>query len=276
MAAEPLFDFDHLALATDDAEAALNLLVGELGATYLFGHTGRGFRWGVVRLGTATAGLNLELLEPWQPEQDDFLARFLARRGPGPHHLTFKSPDLDSALSHLCQAGLTPTGVSLADPRWREAFISPRDALGTVIQVGQLGVPRPAMAQVLQDAHSGRAQARLESYAAIAEGDPWWPRCPARSPRPAIGIRVVLAIPSLPRALSLFRDTLQGAVVAEGPTWSELRWKGPCTLRLEQRTDLPQGIAHVEYTSPIASGDLRIAGALFRKHAPGQRPPDVA
>ena len=34
--------------------------------------------------------MTIELLEPWAVEQTDFLERFLARHGDGPHHLTFK------------------------------------------------------------------------------------------------------------------------------------------------------------------------------------------
>ena len=49
-----------------------------------------GFRSYQVRLGDAVDGMTIELLEPWHPERFDFLERFVARHGAGPHHLTFK------------------------------------------------------------------------------------------------------------------------------------------------------------------------------------------
>ena len=83
-------DLDHVALATRDVRDALDVLVGELGGTVLFGGNSVGFRPMQLRLGDATGGMNVELLEPWDVERNDFLERFVARHGAGAHHLTFK------------------------------------------------------------------------------------------------------------------------------------------------------------------------------------------
>ena len=82
-------------------------------------------------------GMSVELLEPWATEQNDFLARFVARHGAGPHHLTFKVPDLSAALERLRGAGFQPVNIDLSDPEWKEAFLMPREAHGTVVQLAE-------------------------------------------------------------------------------------------------------------------------------------------
>ena len=50
----------------------------------------------------------VELLEPWAVEQNDFLARFVARHGAGPHHMTFKVPTSPTAVAARARRGLPP------------------------------------------------------------------------------------------------------------------------------------------------------------------------
>ncbi len=130
-------DLDHVALATRDVRDALDVLVGELGGTVLFGGNSVGFRPMQLRLGDATGGMNIELLEPWDVERNDFLERFVARHGAGPHHLTFKVDDLAATLERVRSAGYRPVNVDLSDPDWKEAFLHPREAHGTVVQLAE-------------------------------------------------------------------------------------------------------------------------------------------
>lgn len=51
----------------------------------------------VAFVGTGTG--RLELLQPTAP--DSPVARFLDRRGPGLHHLAYRVPDLEAALTRL-------------------------------------------------------------------------------------------------------------------------------------------------------------------------------
>src|SRR5690348_15950384 len=134
-------DLHHVALATRDAGALLEPLVGDLDGVLTMGGENVGFRSYQVRLGDATEGMTVEILEPWRPERFDFLKRFVARHGEGPHHLTFKVPDLAATLERVHRTGYTPVGVSLADPRWKEAFLQPREAHGTVVQLAQAASP---------------------------------------------------------------------------------------------------------------------------------------
>ena len=67
----------------------------------------------------------------------EILARFVARHTEGPHHLTFKVPDIRAAIERFRTSGFTPVNINLSDPEWQEAFILPRQAHGTVVQIAQ-------------------------------------------------------------------------------------------------------------------------------------------
>ena len=78
---------------------------------------------------------DVELLEPADP--DSPIARFLARRGPGIHHVCFRVPDLDQALAR-CR----DLGYRLVDeqPRTgaggrRIAFIHPKSTAGILLEL---------------------------------------------------------------------------------------------------------------------------------------------
>jgi catechol 2,3-dioxygenase-like lactoylglutathione lyase family enzyme len=83
------------------------------------------------------SGIRLEALEPIEDPADDFLPRFLEHSGQGPHHMTFKVPDIRATLAALAELGIEPTKVNLGDPNWQEAFLHPRLGIGTVIQLAQ-------------------------------------------------------------------------------------------------------------------------------------------
>ena len=84
-------------------------------------------------------GIRLEALEPIENPRDDFLARFLEHTGPGPHHVTFKVPDIEASLDQLKSLGIEPLKVDLSDPNWKEAFLHPKLGVGTVVQLAQPG-----------------------------------------------------------------------------------------------------------------------------------------
>ena len=79
----------------------------------------------------------VELLEAEAPESP--IARFIARRGPGIHHLCLAVDDLDGALER-CRAA----GIALVDetPRIgaegkRIAFLHPRSTSGILIELSE-------------------------------------------------------------------------------------------------------------------------------------------
>jgi methylmalonyl-CoA/ethylmalonyl-CoA epimerase len=228
---------DHVALAAADTSPALKLLTGQLGGTIIFGGAGPGFRPMQVWMGDADGdGMSVELLEPWLTEHNDFLARFVARHGAGPHHLTFKVPDLLAAVERFRAAGYGPVNIDVSDPEWKEAFLLPREAHGTVVQLAEsvrdFGTRAEMLAHVR--AHGPNEHPR------------WW-----GDPEPAWGDpaklrRVVMRTPSLPSALGFFGGLLQGSVTAESDAHADLEWPGNARLRLEYRPDAAPGIDRLE------------------------------
>lgn len=215
-------DFDHVAIATDDVTNALNVMVGELGGTVVHGGDGYGFRWVQARLGTARTGMTIEILSVWQPEDNDFLARFVQRHGVGVHHMTFKVDDLPAHLERADTLGLHPVGVNLDSPQWREAFLQPKEAHGTVVQLAQTGGGSDSVGDMIE---------RAERIGAA--GSPiWWPEPPVRTVERVTLRRVVLGSPDRARAVQFFEGFLDGAVVAEDAHTTDLRWPGDGAIRL--------------------------------------------
>ncbi|MGH7584096.1 MAG: methylmalonyl-CoA epimerase [Gemmatimonadales bacterium] len=80
-------------------------------------------------------GSEVELLEPLSP--DSPIGRFLARRGPGLHHVCYRVPDLDAALAACREQGYTlidqlPRGGA---GEHRIAFLHPEATDGTLIEL---------------------------------------------------------------------------------------------------------------------------------------------
>ena len=76
----------------------------------------------------------IELLEPADP--DGTVARFLARRGEGMHHICFEVPDVDAAIAELAARGVQLIDRH-AEPgaQGRVAFLHPRAGHGVLIEV---------------------------------------------------------------------------------------------------------------------------------------------
>jgi len=77
------------------------------------------------------AGFKLALLEP--ARADGFVARFLARRGEGFHHLTIDVDRLEPVVDHLAADGIGAVDRAEVAGR-RSAFVHPRDAHGVALQ----------------------------------------------------------------------------------------------------------------------------------------------
>lgn len=79
--------------------------------------------------------VQVELLEP--DHSDSPVARFLARRGPGIHHICYRVPDLDRALEDCRAAGyqlIDATPRSGAAGR-RIAFVHPKATAGILLEL---------------------------------------------------------------------------------------------------------------------------------------------
>lgn len=249
------YDLDHVAIALRDVTGPLAVLVGELGGTVLGGGDAAGFRAMQVRLGDGGDGMTVELLEPWNRAQSEFLERFLAKHGEGLHHLTFKVPDLAGELERLQDLGFDPVGVNLANPMWREAFLPPSQAGGTVVQIAQPGWEQPPMEELLPLARRGDT----------TWGTPWWREPPSRAARAAVLERVVVATPSLDDAARLFGEVLGGAPDGEGAGRRGFRWPGGRVL-VEEGPEVPAGIDRLELAW-VEEVTRCIGGAEFRFRA---------
>jgi methylmalonyl-CoA epimerase len=132
----PQLELDHVAVAVRSIKAALPLFRDALGGEYLMGgDQGETWRWVQFRY---PGGGKVELLEPLG---EGFLSQFLERRGEGLHHVTFKTDDIRAAIAHLEALGYEVVDVQLDDPDWKEAFLRPSKAHGTLIQVAQSSQP---------------------------------------------------------------------------------------------------------------------------------------
>jgi methylmalonyl-CoA/ethylmalonyl-CoA epimerase len=128
----PEFRYDHVGIAVHSIKAALKLYRDALGGEYLMGGEQDGsWRWLQLRY---PGGGKVELLEPLG---EGFLSRFLESHGEGLHHITFKTDDIEEAIAVLEGKGFALVDVNLDHPSWKEAFLRPSKAHGTLVQIAQ-------------------------------------------------------------------------------------------------------------------------------------------
>lgn len=128
------YKLDHIGIAVSSID-------GALGVYAALGLSESG-REEVESQGVRTAFLpvgetRLELLEP--TGSDSPIARFLAKRGPGVHHVCFAVHDLEDALADLQARGFRlvhETPVPGADGR-RVAFLHPSAGHGVLIELSE-------------------------------------------------------------------------------------------------------------------------------------------
>jgi hypothetical protein len=89
---------------------------------------GQGFRWTMIELGTSCL---VELVDPIGEE--GFLHRFLEERGEGTHHITIHVDNAGEAHAAFAAKGIPTFGYN-SFPNWKEFFVHPRDAFGTLLQ----------------------------------------------------------------------------------------------------------------------------------------------
>jgi hypothetical protein len=135
MAPKPI-RFDHIALALERLADAPAVLAGALGGAPVIAAASRGFNFAAWRY---AGGGKIEVLEP--AGADGFLHRFLAQRGPGIHHVTFKVPSLHEACDRARARGYEIVGFDDSRPSWKEGFLHPRQALGIVVQFAESAGP---------------------------------------------------------------------------------------------------------------------------------------
>jgi methylmalonyl-CoA/ethylmalonyl-CoA epimerase len=145
---------DHVAIAVHSIEQAIRLFGEALGGEFVSGgdNDETGIRLVYLRL----PGLKLELMQPLR--RDSFLQRHLDERGPGFHHLTLFVDDLPATVTDLSTAGFKMADAHLSSPAWKEAFMRPPSAFGTLLQFVEttLRWDEPARHITIEDVLAGR------------------------------------------------------------------------------------------------------------------------
>ena len=190
---------DHIAIAPA-------VLTGVLGGEPVFGMDTPHFTFGHWRF---QGGGRLEVLAP--RGDPAFLHRFLAAHGPGVHHVTFRVPDLGAVCERARAAGYRIVGHDDSDPRWKEAFLHPREAGGIVVQFAE----------------------------SPGEDDsPGWvpPPGPADPPPPVTLVGLRLRARARAHAVRQWGDVIGGVLVDETVKELTYRWP-PSPLRLVVEVD---------------------------------------
>ena len=126
---------DHIGVAVEDLDAAMALYGGPFGLPDV--HHESVPEQGVEAVLLDVGENHVELLSPLGEETP--VGKFLAKRGPGIHHVAYQVSDIDSALAACKDAGLrlideTPrTGIRQS----RVAFLHPAASGGVLTEIVQ-------------------------------------------------------------------------------------------------------------------------------------------
>jgi methylmalonyl-CoA/ethylmalonyl-CoA epimerase len=124
---------DHIGVAVEDLDEAVTLYSERLGMPVQHRETVEEQGVEAVLLGVGES--HVELLRPLGPETA--VGRFLARNGPGLHHVAYGTDDIDSALAAARNAGLRlideqpRTGIRNS----RVAFVHPKSTGGVLTEL---------------------------------------------------------------------------------------------------------------------------------------------
>jgi methylmalonyl-CoA epimerase len=126
---------DHVGVATEDLEGAIALYEKTLGMPVAHRETvtSQGVEAVLLDVGEG----HVELLSPLGPETP--VGKYLAKKGPGLHHVAYAVSDIDGTLRKLKQSG-----VELIDDEAREgirdsrvAFLHPKATGGVLTEIVQ-------------------------------------------------------------------------------------------------------------------------------------------
>ncbi|UJA18878.1 methylmalonyl-CoA epimerase [Thermoleophilia bacterium SCSIO 60948] len=124
---------DHVGIATDDLDAALELYGGSLAMPVAHRETVE--EQGVEAVLLDVGETHVELLLPLGP--DTAVGKFIAKRGPGLHHVAYRTDDIERTLGELTAAGIElidsepRTGIRSS----RVAFLHPRSTAGVLTEI---------------------------------------------------------------------------------------------------------------------------------------------
>ena len=124
---------DHIGVATDDLEGALELYEKTFGMPLAHRETveSQGVEAALLDVGEG----HVELLRPLGP--DTPVGRYLEKRGPGLHHVAYAVGDIDDVLGQLKDAGveLIDSEARVGIRNSRVAFLHPRSTGGVLTEL---------------------------------------------------------------------------------------------------------------------------------------------
>jgi methylmalonyl-CoA/ethylmalonyl-CoA epimerase len=126
---------DHIGVAVEDLDAALKLYAETLGMPVV--HRETVTEQGVEAILLDVGENHVELLAPLAP--DTPVGKFLAKKGPGLHHVAYQVADIEATLAALKAAG---TRLIDETPRIgirgsRVAFVHPASTGGVLTEIVQ-------------------------------------------------------------------------------------------------------------------------------------------
>jgi methylmalonyl-CoA epimerase len=124
---------DHVGVAVEDLDASIALYEGTLGMPLV--HRETVAEQGVEAVLLDVGDGHVELLSPLG--EDTPVGRYLARKGPGLHHVAYAVADIEETLMQLAGAGIELIDES---PRTgirgsRVAFLHPRSTGGVLTEI---------------------------------------------------------------------------------------------------------------------------------------------
>jgi methylmalonyl-CoA/ethylmalonyl-CoA epimerase len=236
--------FDHIALALPRMADAVPFLVGVLGgAPHSGARGGPEFRFGTWRY---DGGGKLEVIEP--VGANSFVHRFLASRGPGIHHVTFRVPSLDDACERARARGYEIVGYDDSYDDWKTAFLHPKQALGIVVQFAQTS--------------SGTEPRRWTPPATVAH-----------PPAPVTVLGLRMRVSDAERARGQWEGILQGTRAEETAARLVYRWPDSAmVLTIDVDPSGAEGPVAIELASRrrlvLPDGPVRDLGTTFRLAQP--------
>jgi methylmalonyl-CoA epimerase len=126
---------DHIGVAVEDIDASLELYERDYGMTLV--HRETVAEQGVEAVLLDVGENHIEVLAPTGP--DTPVGKFIAKKGPGMHHVAYQVDDIEATLAALKEAGLklideTPR-IGIRNSR--VAFLHPKTAGGLLTEIVQ-------------------------------------------------------------------------------------------------------------------------------------------
>jgi methylmalonyl-CoA epimerase len=124
---------DHIGVATDDLDGAIALYEGKLGMPVAYRETVESQGVEAVLLDVGEG--HVELLRPLG--DDTPVGKYLAKKGPGLHHVAYAVGDIDEVLGKLKEQGveLIDSEARVGIRNSRVAFVHPKSTGGVLTEI---------------------------------------------------------------------------------------------------------------------------------------------